>query len=366
LHGNNGSRILLRTSVCSERFFLQGAFMIRFLSSSLRVVLFTTFSVAASLQIPLPEAQAQDTQLTLPEDSALWINSRPITSNALKGKAAVLWFFEEDCPTCKGKWPNLIAISKKFEGKPVIFIGVNSGKPRAEIESYAKEVGLKWPILLDPTREFEKAAGIGEISLQNIHQLAIIGPDGKFSQANWAQFEATAEQAAASGKWTVDPAGIPPALMPAWSAIEMGDFSSAATLVKKGLATSKPEIKDAATKLNDAVQVIVTQELELAKKALAGDQKWQAYKLYQSINQRFAGYSLPEDVAAQAKELAKEDLVKQEIAAAKILDTVKRGLRTGTANARRTANVRLKKLIEDSSDTEAAKEAQTILAEIGG
>ena len=66
------------------------------------------------------------------------------------------------------------------------------------------------------------------------------------------------------------------------------------------------------------------------------------------------------------KELATDEQVKKEIAAAKILDTVKRSLRTGTANSRRTATVRLKKLIEDSKDTEAAKEAQTILAEISG
>jgi len=92
---------------------------------------------------------------------------------------------------------------------------------------------------------------------------------------------------------------MPPALLPAWTAIEMGDFASAAPLVKKGLATNKPEIKEAATKLNDAVQGIVKQEIDQAKTALAGGQKWQAFKTYQGISQRFAGYTLPDEVGAQ-------------------------------------------------------------------
>jgi len=154
--------------------------------------------------------------------------------------------------------------------------------------------------------------------------------------------------------------------MPAWTAIEMGDFASAATLVKKGLATNKPEIKEGATKLNDAVQAVVKQELQQAKTALDVSQKWQAFKAYQSISQRFAGYSLPDEVATQLKALAADEQVKKELTAAKILETVKRSLRAGGANSRRTSTVRLKKLIEESGETEAAKEAQTILAEIGG
>jgi hypothetical protein len=36
----------------------------------------------------------------------------------------------------------------------------------------------------------------------------------------------------------------------------LGEFAAAATLVKKGLATNKPDIKEGATRLNDAVQEI--------------------------------------------------------------------------------------------------------------
>ena len=180
-----------------------------------------------------------------PSEPAMWVNSEPLSVEALKGKGAFVWFYEEGCPRCREKWPEMLATAKKYEGKPVVFIAVNSGTSRNEVENYAQSTGLNWPILVDTSREFEKQSGVSEISLQNIYQLGIISPDGSFSQANAREFGAAAERAAAGAKWTVDPTGMPAALMPAWTAIEMGDFAAAATLVKKGLATNKPEIKEA-------------------------------------------------------------------------------------------------------------------------
>lgn len=45
-----------------------------------------------------PSASAQRAPRTaemLPTDAASWLNSAPITAEMLKGKAAVLWFYEE-------------------------------------------------------------------------------------------------------------------------------------------------------------------------------------------------------------------------------------------------------------------------------
>ena len=39
--------------------------------------------------------RAQRTAEMLPTDAASWLNSAPITAAMLKGKAAVLWFYEE-------------------------------------------------------------------------------------------------------------------------------------------------------------------------------------------------------------------------------------------------------------------------------
>jgi len=64
-------------------------------------------------------------EFRLPDQPAAWVNSTPISLSALKGKAAVLWFYDEQCPNCKKKWPALQAEAKKYDGKAILFIAVN-------------------------------------------------------------------------------------------------------------------------------------------------------------------------------------------------------------------------------------------------
>ena len=46
------------------------------------------------------------------------------------------------------------------------------------MEGYAKSNGFEWPVLVDESRETERAFGI-QISLSNIYQWFVIGPDGQ-------------------------------------------------------------------------------------------------------------------------------------------------------------------------------------------
>ncbi|MCI0356903.1 MAG: peroxiredoxin family protein, partial [Planctomycetaceae bacterium] len=256
----------------------------------------------------------------LPDQPAAWVNSPPISLSALKGKAAVLWFYEEQCPKCKEKWPALQAAAKQFEGKPIVFIAVSSGTSRFEVEQYAREVGLKWPVIVDSTRQFEQLCDIGEISLQNIHQLGMILPSGQFQQGDWKDVPAAAEKALADAKWKVDPAGVPSTLKAAWLAVEFGNPAAAATAVKKALNSPKADIQEAAGKLHEAVQTEAQESITLAEQWLEGNQPWEAYKVYAGVKERFGNYDLPTDVAAKLKELEADSKVKNEVAANKALE----------------------------------------------
>ena len=57
-----------------------------------------------------------------PQDANRWINSPPLTAESLAGKGVVLVFFEEECPACAAKWPDLVKLSKQYDGRPVVFI----------------------------------------------------------------------------------------------------------------------------------------------------------------------------------------------------------------------------------------------------
>jgi len=340
-------------SVGENAMFLSARFFLKILVGSVVLVSLTQIQAAnAAGEVPLPA------------QNEAWINSSPITAQSLQGKAAFLYFFEEDCPRCRARWPELLATAKKFADKPIVFIGVNSGSSRDKIEAYARDCNINWPILLDPSRDFEKSCGVPEISLQNIYQAKIIDGSGKLGQGDWSNVEGSAERALAGAKWRVDPAGIPAALKPTWISIETGNYAAAAPLVKKGLAAANPEIKAAATKLNEAVLAQAAPQVEEAQQALAAGNKWPAYKGFVALGERFAGYDLPGDIEAQKKLLVTDEQVKKELTALKSLDAARRAAKS-SPSARRGAITRLKKLIEDFPGTDAAKDAQGILDQIG-
>jgi len=316
-----------------------------------------------SFGLLLATAQAQE--LVLPTEPSQWVNSAPITLESLKGKAALLWFFEEECPRCRGKWPEMVALSKKYEGKPIAFIAVNSGNFRPEVASYLQETSVPWPTIVDPLRQFEKICGVNEISLQNIYQAVVITPDGRLRRGDSSNLEGTVESALKDAKWNVDPASIPTPLKKAWQAIEFGDYAGGATLVKKGLTAGKQDIKQAATTLNDFVKARIDEELAAAKKTQEGGDKWRTFRAFQSIADRFAGYEVPEEVAATVAELAKDEKVKKQQALLKQLTGAKKSL-TSTSRAGRAGAInRLKKIVEEAPESDAGQEAAELLKDAG-
>lgn len=323
-----------------------------------------TLALAVAVLLLAKTAVAQTGSDALPSDPSQWINSAPITAEALKGKAAVLWYFEEDCPRCRAKWPELVNMAKSFEGKPIVFIAVNSGNARPSVEQYVRGVRLPWPVIVDPLREFEKSSNVGEISLQNIYQMKLIMPDGSMRSGNFGDVKASAEAALAGAKWNVDPSEITETLLPAWQAIELGNFSAGAVAVKRALRSSNDETKESATKLNDYVNAEMQKMLEQAKSASGANAVWEKYKIYLQISERFNGFDLPDELS-DMKQMASDPAVKDQLTAFRQLELVKKSLQSSSRAAQAGAVRRLKQLIETSPDTDAAKEAEGILKQLG-
>ena len=71
----------------------------------------------------------------------------------MAGKAAVLYFFDEECPKCVEAWPKVLFAANKFEGQPVLFIAVNSGTARSQLEGYLRKNKVTWPQAVIPFEE---------------------------------------------------------------------------------------------------------------------------------------------------------------------------------------------------------------------
>jgi thiol-disulfide isomerase/thioredoxin len=307
-------------------------------------------------------AVAQPSDPLLPADPGSWINSPPLTEHTLEGKAAVLWFFEETCPRCRERWPDLLALAAKYREKPIVFIGVNSGNPWTTVAAYAKENRIDWPIIVDPSRQFEQQAGVGEISLQNIYQACVLTPDGRLQRANSADLAGAADRALAGAKWNVEPEGIPDSLRAVWLAVEFNDFAPSANAIKRAAASRNPEEKAAGEKLLAFIEKTMNEEVAVVKQLDNSGQAWPAYKAYQAFSERFRGYFPPEGAAARIRELAGEEAVKNELTAAKSLETAHK--LAANPRTRASAVSRLKSLVEQHGDTEAGREAQQILAQL--
>jgi thiol-disulfide isomerase/thioredoxin len=311
-------------------------------------------------------AKPADAVKEFPSEPAMWVNSGPLSVEALKGKGAFVWFYEEECPKCRDKWPDMLATAKKYEGKPVVFIAVNSGTSRDEVEDYAEATGLNWPILVDANREFEKQSGVNEISLQNIYQCRIITADGRMIRGNTGDMEASIKTALEGAAWKVDPAEVPDTLKKAWLGIESGNYAQAGSTIRKSLGSPKPEVKSAAEKLNAAVQKEIVNQVAAAKAARDQGNNWNAYLAYAGVTERFQGFELPPEVLTAKKELAADTQVKAGLVAIKSLDNARKLVESGKPVSQKRAIPMLEKIIKDLPGTDLASSAQALLDQANG
>lgn len=301
----------------------------------------------------------------LPQSPQAWLNSPPLSMESMRGKAVVLYFFEEGCPRCRQRWPAILAAAAQMQSSPVVLIGVNSGTSPGELRGYLQQNRISIPIIADYYRTFERAAGVNEISLQNIYQARIIDPDGNLQTANGADIPGTLQQAAASAKWNIDPAQMPASLIPLWKQIEFGNFAGTSRLMQRALKDRTEEGKAAAEVLQNFVNEKITAILEQAKEAEASGNTWQAYKLYAEIDRQFAGYEMAQSVAESLEQLESDASIKNQKDALKQWELVTKLVGSGKAKPTRVTAM-LNQIIDKFPATEAADLAAKMLADYGG
>lgn len=299
-----------------------------------------------------------------PANPAAWINSEPITLKHLEGKAALIYFFEESCPKCRARWPELMTISKKFADQPIVFIAVNSGNPPRPLKGYARRFRVRWPLLVDYDRSYEKALGVNEISLKNIHAVRLIMPDGSVSMASSVDIEGAAQKAVKDAEWNVDPAGIPSAMRSAWEGVEYGNYPAAAVSIKRNLRSSKEDLRAAAEKLNSYVTEKLNAEIAEAEKAEESGDPWTAYKIYSVLPDKYEGYDVPGEVLMKTKELRQDETVVAEIDAYKRFTAAKKQALSRSRSARAKGFKLLDLITIQNAGTEAAKEATKLLVKL--
>lgn len=250
-------------------------------------------------------------------------------------------------------------MKKEFENEPVLLIGVNSGNPKRAVEAYLTSVKSEWPAYVDADHSFEKAFGF-EISLNNIFQARTVDLNGNVESVNPGDLPAAIKNLLRTAKWKIPPAEIPEPLKKAWRALEFGQSTVAAPLIKQALSASDPKVKEAAKKLADVVVAEITKTLADGKTKADAGQKWEAYKLYSSVTENFKDFAEAKPATAEVAKLRSDAKVAREIQAKTMLTKANELLASPKKTENQQGQMGLQAIAAQYADTEAGAQAKAL------
>ena|SRR2546427_948845 len=109
-----------------------------------------------------------------PEFNGHTTDGRTVSLASLRGKVVLLNFWATWCQECRPEMPLFERLHREFTAQGLSVIGINAREGGVAIRAYAKELGLSFPVVLDPKGEISGAYGV--IGLPTTF---LIGRDGR-------------------------------------------------------------------------------------------------------------------------------------------------------------------------------------------
>ena len=232
------------------------------------------------------------------------------TLNDFKGKVLVIFFYESNCPRCRGMVPDRNKLVVQYKDKPVKFIAVSPHEPLFSVRNYIKGTGLAMPVFADPLLLMEKRYS-ENISLNNIYQFKVIGPDGKLAAY---MVGAELDRVVAAASWKFKDQGYDPALNLAIDLLEWNQYEAGMAALNPLRTSSSKTVAASAEKLYTAMTAEGEKWKSDADAALAGNPS-AAYDLYTRIANCFPKSDLAQAAEDALKKLRVDPAVKDELAA---------------------------------------------------
>jgi len=109
-----------------------------------------------------------------PEFNGATADGRTVSLVSLRGKVVLLNFWAAWCLECRPEMPLFEQLHREFTAQGLSVVGINAREETAAIRGYAKDLGLTFPLVLDPRGEINAAYGV--IGLPTTF---LIGRDGR-------------------------------------------------------------------------------------------------------------------------------------------------------------------------------------------
>lgn len=81
------------------------------------------------------------------------LNGKTVSLKEFRGKVIVLNFWATWCAPCRAEMPSLENLYRNLKDKGLVIIGVSVDSPEKTVQSFVKERGITFPILLDKRKE---------------------------------------------------------------------------------------------------------------------------------------------------------------------------------------------------------------------
>jgi thiol-disulfide isomerase/thioredoxin len=111
----------------------------------------------------------------LPADTKLFDQNAAsfLAADRYKGRVVVLDFWAGWCGECKRTIPQVQRLASAYASKGLLVVGVNAGEDGTQAAMYARDLGIDYPIALDPDLVLSDRLGAGKLPL-----LVVIDRDG--------------------------------------------------------------------------------------------------------------------------------------------------------------------------------------------
>ena len=130
------------------------------------VALMTVVSAPAAEPPALPELlkalnlSGYPSVMQPPDFSGFTTDGQKVSLAGLSGRVVLLNFWATWCLECRPEMPAFERLHREFSVQGLAVVGINAREGTSTIREYAKELGLTFPLILDPKGTINAAYGV--------------------------------------------------------------------------------------------------------------------------------------------------------------------------------------------------------------